>query len=160
MSSPSVSSSNPTRNTTKPRIDCPGLFLHAYAERTLETGRLLTVSFHGTLSRQGKRTAPKPFHLPSEISCTSFPSKKRAPRTAPGPCGAYRDRRDKSEVMEPGGVSLLFPDTGDGKIENLTAQVIHRVQHRIAPGIKMLLFHAENLHGSAAAQLHGQRIIL
>lgn len=154
MSSPSVSSSNPTRNTTKPRIDCPGLFLHAYAERTLETGRLLTVSFHGTLSRQGKRTAPKPFHLPSEISCTSFPSKKRAPRTAPGPCGACRDRRNIIRRY------LLFPDTGNGEIENLTAEVIHGVQHRIAAGVKMLLFHAKNLHVFAAAQLHGQRVIL
>ena len=55
---------------------------------------------------------------------------------------------------------LFFPNTGNREIENLTAQIIHRIQYRIAAGIKMLLFHTENLHCSAIAQLHCQRIIL
>ena len=89
-----------------------------------------------------------------------FPPKRERPAQHQGHAGHIEIGEIKAKSWSQGGISLLFPDTGDGKIENLTVQVIHSVQHRIAPGIKMLLFHAENLHGSVAAQLHGQRIIL
>lgn len=56
---------------------------------------------------------------------------------------------------------LLFADTRYRKIENLAAKIVYGIQDRIAAGVKMLLFHAEDLHILLfPAQLNSQRVIM